>query len=160
MTALRQRMLEDTFACVPHAVAQPLPGNAEKLRPPHRRSGPILPGQPRTFEPGGNPRIPTVSDQRASPDAVNQFVSAAKFLYHITLETPWPEGALPRCRVPHRTSGSQRHGDRRVFPARVHDSLSRRPHDGLRSRLARLRGGGLAGCLLYTSDAAATILRV
>lgn len=41
-----------------------------------------------------------INERRLSPDAVNQFVSAAKFLYNITLETPWPEGALPRCRVP------------------------------------------------------------
>ena len=43
-----------------------------------------------------------VNDRRLSPDAVNQFVSAAKFLYNVTLETPWPEKALPRCRVPHK----------------------------------------------------------
>jgi site-specific recombinase XerD len=44
----------------------------------------------------------TVNERRLSPDAVNQFVSAAKFLYQVTLETPWPDGVLPRCRVPHR----------------------------------------------------------
>ncbi len=43
-----------------------------------------------------------VNERRLSADAVNQFVSAAKFLYQVTLETPWPEGALPRCRVPHK----------------------------------------------------------
>jgi site-specific recombinase XerD len=43
-----------------------------------------------------------INDRGLSPDAVNQFVSAAKFLYSVTLETPWPEGALPRCRVPHK----------------------------------------------------------
>jgi integrase/recombinase XerD len=43
-----------------------------------------------------------INERGSSPDAVNTFVSAAKFLYHVTLETPWPEGALPRCRVPHR----------------------------------------------------------
>jgi site-specific recombinase XerD len=43
-----------------------------------------------------------INERRLSPDAVNQFVSAAKFLYNVTLETPWPEGALPRCRVPQR----------------------------------------------------------
>jgi site-specific recombinase XerD len=37
-----------------------------------------------------------------SPESVNTFVSAAKFLYNVTLETPWPEGALPRARVPYR----------------------------------------------------------
>lgn len=43
-----------------------------------------------------------VNDRRLSPESVNTFVSAAKFLYNVTLETPWPEGALPRCRVPHK----------------------------------------------------------
>lgn len=41
-------------------------------------------------------------ERRLSPDAVNQFVSAAKFLYNVTLETPWPEKALPRARVPYK----------------------------------------------------------
>jgi site-specific recombinase XerD len=41
-----------------------------------------------------------INERRYSPESVNAFVSAAKFLYNVTLETPWPEGALPRCRVP------------------------------------------------------------
>src|SRR5579864_6546628 len=47
-----------------HAVAQSLRRNTEKLRPPRRRPGPILSDQPRIPQPGGNPRIPTVPDQR------------------------------------------------------------------------------------------------
>jgi site-specific recombinase XerD len=43
-----------------------------------------------------------VEARRLSPESVNQFVSAAKFLYTVTLETPWPDGALPRSRVPHK----------------------------------------------------------
>lgn len=43
-----------------------------------------------------------INERRYSPESVNAFVSAAKFLYNVTLETPWPEGALPRCRVPHK----------------------------------------------------------
>jgi len=43
-----------------------------------------------------------INQRGLSPESVNQFVSATKFLYLVTLETPWPEGALPRCRVPHR----------------------------------------------------------
>jgi len=43
-----------------------------------------------------------INERRYSPESVNAFVSAAKFLYNVTLETPWPEGALPRCRVPRR----------------------------------------------------------
>jgi integrase/recombinase XerD len=38
--------------------------------------------------------------RRYSPESVNSFVAAAKFLYNVTLETPWPEGVLPRARVP------------------------------------------------------------
>ena len=41
-----------------------------------------------------------INERRYSPISVNAFVSAAKFLYNVTLETPWPEGALPRPRVP------------------------------------------------------------
>jgi integrase/recombinase XerD len=43
-----------------------------------------------------------INGRRYSPDAVNQFVSAAKFFYTTTLETPWPDGALPRSRVPYK----------------------------------------------------------
>jgi integrase/recombinase XerD len=42
------------------------------------------------------------NERQYSPESVNHFVAAAKFLYNVTLETPWPEGALPRCRVPHK----------------------------------------------------------
>jgi site-specific recombinase XerD len=40
------------------------------------------------------------NERRYSAESVNQFVSAAKFLYNVTLETPWPENALPRPRGP------------------------------------------------------------
>jgi integrase/recombinase XerD len=43
-----------------------------------------------------------INERRLSPESINAFVSAARFLYHVTLETPWPEGALPRCRVPYK----------------------------------------------------------
>lgn len=43
-----------------------------------------------------------LNDRRLSPESVNIFVSATKFLYNVTLETPWPDGALTRCRVPHK----------------------------------------------------------
>jgi site-specific recombinase XerD len=41
-----------------------------------------------------------INERRYSAESVNHFVAAAKFLYNVTLETPWPEGALPRVRVP------------------------------------------------------------
>ena len=43
-----------------------------------------------------------INERRYSPESVNAFVAASKFLYNVTLETPWPEGALPRARVPHK----------------------------------------------------------
>jgi integrase/recombinase XerD len=43
-----------------------------------------------------------LNERQHSPQAVNQFVSAAKFFYQVTLETVWPEKALPRVRVPHK----------------------------------------------------------
>jgi site-specific recombinase XerD len=42
-----------------------------------------------------------INERQYSPESVNHFVVAAKFLYNVTLEMPWPEGALPRARVPH-----------------------------------------------------------
>jgi site-specific recombinase XerD len=47
-------------------------------------------------------QLDLINERRLSPESVNQFVSAAKFLYNVTLETPWPEGVLPRARVPHK----------------------------------------------------------
>src|SRR5258708_3364409 len=43
-----------------------------------------------------------INERRYAPESVTSFVSAAKFLYNVTLETAWPENALPRCRVPQR----------------------------------------------------------
>src|SRR2546427_3382237 len=42
-----------------------------------------------------------INERRYSAESVNHFVASAKFLYNVTLETPWPERVLPRCRVPH-----------------------------------------------------------
>jgi len=43
-----------------------------------------------------------LNERRLSSETVNQFVSAAKFLFLTTLEAPWPENPLPRPRVPHK----------------------------------------------------------
>ena len=43
-----------------------------------------------------------INERSLSPESINQFVSAAKFLYRTTLEIPWPEDVLPRARVPHK----------------------------------------------------------
>jgi integrase/recombinase XerD len=43
-----------------------------------------------------------LNEKQQSPETVNQFVSAAKFLYWQTLESVWPDRALPRVRVPHK----------------------------------------------------------
>ena len=47
-------------------------------------------------------QVHLVNERSQSAEAVNQFVSAANFFYKETLETPWPDGALVRGRVPHR----------------------------------------------------------
>ena len=41
-----------------------------------------------------------LNEKHHSAQAVNQFVSAVRFFYQVTLETTWPEKALPRMRVP------------------------------------------------------------
>jgi len=43
-----------------------------------------------------------INERQYSAESVNHFVVSAKFLYNVTLETPWSEDALPRCRVPHK----------------------------------------------------------
>ena len=43
-----------------------------------------------------------MNERQYSAESVNHFVVSAKFLYNVTLETPWAEDALPRCRVPHK----------------------------------------------------------
>lgn len=43
-----------------------------------------------------------LNERHRSAEAVNQFISAVSFLYRTTLETVWPDKALPRVRVPHR----------------------------------------------------------
>jgi site-specific recombinase XerD len=44
-----------------------------------------------------------INERGYSAESVNTFVSAANFLYRVTLEAPWPEKALTRCcRVPDR----------------------------------------------------------
>jgi site-specific recombinase XerD len=42
------------------------------------------------------------NERQQSPQTINQFVSAVRFLYRETLETVWPENALPRPRQPHK----------------------------------------------------------
>ena len=41
-----------------------------------------------------------VERRQLSPQSVNAFVSAAKFLYTVTLEMPWSDGQFARVRVP------------------------------------------------------------
>jgi site-specific recombinase XerD len=43
-----------------------------------------------------------MQERKLSPESVNTFVSAARFLYGETLEMVWPQGALPRARVPYK----------------------------------------------------------
>lgn len=43
-----------------------------------------------------------LNDLKYSPEAVNQSVSALKFLYLVTLEMPWTDEHFPRAKRPHR----------------------------------------------------------
>jgi site-specific recombinase XerD len=43
-----------------------------------------------------------LEERRLSPESINCFTSAAKFLYLTTLELPWSESHFPRLRVPAR----------------------------------------------------------
>src|SRR5271166_4709281 len=43
-----------------------------------------------------------INERQYSAESVNHFVVSAKFLYNVTLETPWPDDALVRCRVANR----------------------------------------------------------
>ena len=43
-----------------------------------------------------------IEERKMSPESVNCFTSAAKFLYKTTLELPWSESHFPRSRVPQR----------------------------------------------------------
>lgn len=96
MTPLRQRMLEDMRLRnlgpeTQRAYVHYISGLAQFYRtsPEHLSLEEI-----REYQ------LHLVQQRRLSPESVNTFVSAAKFLYTVTLETPWPEGALPRARVP------------------------------------------------------------
>jgi len=40
-----------------------------------------------------------IEERRFSPQSVNNFVSAAQFLYTVTLEMPWGKECFPRMRV-------------------------------------------------------------
>jgi site-specific recombinase XerD len=96
MTPLRQRMLEDMqlrnlSTETQRAYAHYISGLAQyyQTSPEHLSLEEI-----REYQ------VYLVQQRRLSPESVNTFVSAAKFLYTVTLEVPWPEDALPRARVP------------------------------------------------------------
>ncbi len=98
MTPLRQRMLEDmqlrnlgsetqrAYVCYIAGLARFYQTSPDQL----------------SLEDIREYQLYLINERRLSPESVNAFVSAAKFLYNVTLETPWPEGVLPRCRVPHK----------------------------------------------------------
>jgi len=43
-----------------------------------------------------------LNDRKFSPESINQFISAVKFLYLVTLEMPWTDEYFPRVRRPHK----------------------------------------------------------
>ena len=80
---------------------------------------------------------------RYSAESVNQFLSAVKFLYGITLEAPFDTACLLRARIPKNAPIILSQQEVALFlRARPQHPLPRRAHGGLRRRPARLRGGG------------------
>lgn len=47
-----------------------------------------------------NYQLHLIEERRLSPQSVNGFVNAVKFLYTVTLEMPWSEEHFPRMKVP------------------------------------------------------------
>ena len=43
-----------------------------------------------------------LQERKLSPESINTFVSAVKFLYLVTLEMPWGDALFPRLRRPHK----------------------------------------------------------
>ena len=85
-----------------------------------------------------------INVRRYSPESVNSFVAAAKFLYNVTLETPWPERALPRARIPKKLPVVLSTIETRSsFSVLMHDPLPCGADDGVWRGAACLRGGGI-----------------
>src|ERR1035438_5283720 len=87
-----------------YATAQFLAADAEKLSASHRWTGPLFSDQPGALELEDirQYQVYLANDCRYSAQSVNQFVSAVKFLYEITLEAPFDRAALLRARVPNK----------------------------------------------------------
>jgi integrase/recombinase XerD len=43
-----------------------------------------------------------LNERKLSPETINQYISAIKFLYLVTLEMPWTDAYFPRVRRPHK----------------------------------------------------------
>jgi integrase/recombinase XerD len=98
MTPLRQRMIEDMqlrnlSAQTQRAYLHYITGLARFY---------LISPQDLSLEEVREYQLYMINDYHYSPQSVNTFVSAARFLYHETLEMPWPDGALPRPRMPHK----------------------------------------------------------
>ncbi len=98
MTPLRQRMIEDmrlrnfsseTQRSYLHYISE----YANYFKTPPDQLGPEA---VREFQ------IYLTNERKMSPESVNCFTSAAKFLYRTTLELPWSDGNFVRARVPHK----------------------------------------------------------
>jgi integrase/recombinase XerD len=98
MTPLRQRMLEDmrlrnfspeTQRSYIHYIAE----YAQYFKTSPEQLGPEAVREYQLY---------LTEERKLSPDSVNCFTSAAKFLYTTTLELPWSEACFPRSRVPER----------------------------------------------------------
>jgi len=51
-----------------------------------------------------NYQLHLIEQKQLSPQSINCFVAAAKFLYTVTLDMPWSEEGFPRLKVPEKLS--------------------------------------------------------
>jgi site-specific recombinase XerD len=96
MTPLRQRMIEDmrlrnfsaeTRRSYVHYIAE----YAEHFKTSPDQLGP---------EAMREYQLHLLDNRKLSPESVNCFISAARFLYQTTLELPWSDAHFVRCRIP------------------------------------------------------------
>ena len=98
MTPLRQRMIDDMQARnLAPATQRNYIHYVYELAKYFGRAPQLLePDQVKQFQ------IHLLHERKLSANSVNQYISAVKFLYRITLERSWADQKFPRVRVPNR----------------------------------------------------------
>jgi site-specific recombinase XerD len=77
------------------------------------------------------------NERKLSPESIHQYSSAVKFLYQITLETPWGNDCFPSLHRPRKLPIVLRQEEVLGFSITFRAARPRRAHDLLRRRTAR-----------------------